>query len=55
MKVVYFLLIAFCVIGAIGGIGYACYNNAYHIAIGVAALSFTAWPKFKDYFVKLTL
>ena len=51
MKVVYFLLITFCVIGAIGGIGY----NAYHIAIGVAALSFTAWPKFKEYFVKLTL
>ena len=55
MKIVYFLLIALCVIGAVGGIGYACYDGAYHIAIGVSVLAYTAWPKFKDYFAKLNL
>ena len=34
-----FVLIALYVLGSIGGIGYACYNHAFLIAIGVAAVA----------------
>ena len=54
-KIGYFLLLILCVVGAIGGIGYACYNGTYPIAIGVAVLTYSAWPEIKKYFTKLTL
>ena len=54
-KIGYFLLLAFCVIGIIGGIGYSIFCGAYHVAAGVAVLAYAAWPSIKDYFTKLTL
>ena len=54
-KIGYFLLVILCVLGCAGGIGYALYNGAWHIAIGVAVLSYTAWPKFREYIIALTL
>ena len=51
----YLLLLALCVMGAIGGFGYSMYCKAYPIAAGVVVLAYTAWPKFKEYFTKLTL
>lgn len=54
-KIISFVLAVLCFIGAFGGIGYTIYNGAWMIAIGVAVLTYTAWPKFKDYIVKLTL
>ena len=54
-KIGYLLLLALSVMGAIGGIGYACYNHAYPIAIDVGVPTYSAWPKIKEYFTKLTL
>lgn len=56
MKKIYYLIMFFlCVMGAIGGIGYSLYCGAYPIAVGVVALAYTAWPKFREYFINLTL
>lgn len=41
--------------GTIGGIGYAIYCGAWPIAIGVGVLTYSAWPKIKEYFTILTL
>lgn len=54
-KIGYLILLCLCFIGAIGGIGYTCYYGAYPIAIGVVALAYTAWPKFKEYIINLAL
>ena len=54
-KIISFLLLCLCVVGAIGGIGYAIYCNAWPVAVGVAVLSYSAWPEFKKYFTTLTL
>lgn len=54
-KIGYLLLIVLCVLGAVGGIGSCIYNGDYHFAVGIAVLAYTAWPKFKEYTVKLTL
>lgn len=39
-----FILLALYVLGTINGIGYSCYIGEYVTAIGVAVLSFMAWP-----------
>ena len=54
-KVISFFLFWLCIIGCIVGIGYTIYDGAWPVAIGIAGLSYTAWPKFKEYFVALTL
>lgn len=54
-KIGYFFLLCLCVMGTIGGIGYAIYCGAWPIAIGVGVLTYSAWPRVKDYFTKLTL
>ena len=54
-KIGYFLLLILCVIGCIGGIGYSIYCGAWPVAIGVAVLAYTAWPKFREYIIALTL
>ena len=54
-KIGYFFLLCLCVIGAIGGVGYAIYCGAWPIAIGVGVLTYSAWPRIKEYFTKLTL
>ena len=54
-KFVYFFLVLLSIIGTIGGALIAISEEEYVIAIGVAALAYTAWPKFKEYCVYLTL
>ena len=54
-KIGYFIMICLCIMGCIGGIGYALYCSAYPIAAGVAVLTYSAWPKIKEYFTKLTM
>ena len=49
-KLLYFFVLALSLLGAIGGIGYTIWQKAYVIAIGIAALSFLAWPKIREYF-----
>lgn len=50
---IYFLLICLYILGAIGGIGYACYNHAYLIAVGVAAVAAMAFPYIKGKLKKM--
>ena len=54
-KFLYFWLVILSFIGAVGGVFIAANEGEYVVAIGVAALAFTAWPKFKEYIVYLTL
>lgn len=51
---IYFVLICLYILGTIGGIGYACYNHAYLIAVGVAAVALMALPQVIKYFKALT-
>lgn len=51
---IYFLLICLYVLGTIGGIGYACNNHAYLIAIGVAAVALMALPQVVKFYKSLT-
>lgn len=48
-----FLQICLYILGTIGGIGYACYNHAYLIAVGVAAVAAMAFPYIKGKFKKM--
>ena len=50
---IYFALICLYILGAIGGIGYACYNHAYLIAVGVAAVAAMAFPYINEVFKKM--
>lgn len=50
---IYFALICLYILGTIGGIGYACYNHAYLIAVGVAAVALMAFPYIKGVFKKM--
>jgi len=54
-KLGFFLLMIFCIVGSIGGICSAIYHGEYIFAIGIAVLTYTAWPKFYDYVIGLTL
>ena len=49
-KLLYFFVLAFALMGAIGGIGFTIWQKGYIIAIGIAALAFMAWPKIREYF-----
>lgn len=51
---IYFVLICLYILGTIGGIGYACYNHAYLIAVGVAVVALMALPQVVKYFKALT-
>lgn len=51
---IYFALICCYILGTIGGIGFACYNHAYLIAIGVAAVALMALPQVVKYFKFMT-
>jgi hypothetical protein len=42
-----FLILALCILGAIGGFGYAMYSDAKLIAVAVVALAGMAWPTAK--------
>lgn len=54
-KFISFLVLCLSFMGAIGGIGYTIYDGAYPIAVGVAALTYLAWPQIKKYFTNLML
>lgn len=54
-KIGYFAMICLYVMGVIGGFGYTTYCGAYPCAAGVVAVAWMAWPKVKEYFIKLTL
>ena len=54
-KFINFLLLCLCVVGAIGGSGYAIYCEAWPVVIGVGVLTYSAWPSIKKYFTTLTL
>ena len=49
-KLLYFFVLALALLGIIGGIGYTIWQKAYVITIGIAALTFLAWPKIREYF-----
>ena len=51
---IYFALICLYILGTIGGIGYACYNHAYLIAVGVAAVALMALPQVIKFYKSLT-
>ena len=54
-KFINFLLLCLCVVGAIGGVGYAIFCGAWPVVIGVGVLTYSAWPSIKKYFTTLTL
>ena len=49
-KIMYLVLLAGCLLGAIGGFGYCWWCHQYPFAVGIAILAYTAWPQFKKYF-----
>lgn len=44
----YLLVLLLYAMGVIGGIGYAIYNGAYPIAVGVAVTGWLALPKVRE-------
>ena len=44
----YLMVLLLYAMGVIGGIGYAIYNGAYPIAVGVAVTGWLALPKVKE-------
>lgn len=52
-KFIVFLLFAFSVIGALGGLIVTIIDGRYETSLGIAALAITAWPKFKQYWYTL--
>lgn len=50
---IYFALICLYILGTIGGIGFACYNHAYLIAVGAPAVALMALPQVIKYFKAL--
>lgn len=48
-KLIAFLMVCLYALGTIGGIGYAVYNKAWVIAVGVLALGWMAWPSAVKY------
>ena len=52
-KLFQFAMLALYVMGTINGIGYSLWIGEWFTAIGVAALSYMAFPKAKEYFTEL--
>ena len=53
-KLINFLLLAFSIMGIIGGAGYTLWCGAYPIAIGVAATGYLAYPNIIKCYKELT-
>lgn len=51
----YVVVLLLYAMGVIGGIGYAIYNGAYPIAVGVAVTGWLAFPKVKKIFKTIFL
>ena len=52
-KFIVFLLFAFSVVGALGGLIVTILDGRYETSLGIVALAITAWPKFKEYWFTL--
>ena len=52
-KFIVFLLFTFCVIGTLGGLIVTILDGRYETSLGIVALAYTAWPKFKTYWYTL--
>ena len=48
-KIFYFIMLFLYVLGTINGIGYSIYIGEWVTAIGVAVLTFMAWPTAVNY------
>ena len=48
-KIFYFIMLFLYVLGTINGIGYSIYIGEWVTAIGVAVLTFMAWPTVVNY------
>lgn len=53
-KIIYFVLMCLYILGAIGGVGYALYNHAYLISIGVVVVAAMALPQVVKFYKLLT-
>ena len=49
-KFFYFFMLWFYLIGTIGGICFALYNDAWYIAVAIVGLAYMAFFKAKDYY-----
>ena len=52
-KFITFLLFALCVFGALGGVIVSLVAGRYETFLGIVALAYTSWPKFKQYWFTL--
>ena len=52
-KFIAFALFALCIIGALGGVIATIVCGRYETTVGIIALAYTAWPKFKQYWFTL--
>lgn len=52
-KFLSFALFALCIIGVLGGIIVTLVAGRYETFLGILALAYTAWPKFKQYWFTL--
>lgn len=43
------IMLCFYLLGSLGAIGYLIYFDCWHIAIGVAATAYMAYPKAREY------
>ena len=53
-KIIAFLFLFLSFMGIIGGIGYTIYYGAWFFSVGLVAVAYLAWPKFKELFGTLT-
>ena len=53
-KLISFLLLAFSIMGIVGGIGYTLWYGAYPIAMGVVATGYLAYPNIVKCYKELT-
>ena len=53
-KITTILLLFLSFMGIIGGIGYCIYYGAWFFSVGLVAVAYLAWPKFKELFKTLT-
>ena len=52
-KFISFILLALCIIGALGGVIVTLVSARYETFLGILGLAYTAWPKFKQYWYDL--
>ena len=53
-KVLILIILFLSFMGIIGGIGYTIYYGAWFFSVGLVAVAYLAWPKFKELFGTLT-